>query len=234
VREAVEAASPSEVRISDACFGAGRAWRRSLLAGLAELGAGVPYWAEARADALEEEDARLLARLRFRIDLGLDSASEAVLAAMTKAPDPRAYLARYAAAEAALDAREVPHATYLLFDHPGETRRTVGETLSFMGRLVGGKRSTFGWLAAQPYAFFPGSDVDLDLASFERRFGTRVLHPRWWEMEGSLLRHATRVVPSSALTLAGLDFWKAGFRRLQRLAEERLDPRARGAVGVRA
>ena len=232
VARTLEAADPSQLRFSDACFGASPSWRRDFLRGLVELGAGTEYWAETRADLIDEGDAALMARLDLRLDIGLDAASSTMLDVMAKCADPAAYLGRYATADAALDEHGVPHATYLLFNHPGETRQTVAETLSFMERLVDGKETSTGWVAAQPYAFFPGSPVDRELTRFERRFGTRVLHPRWWTMEGPLLELASRVVPSRHLSLSGRNFWKAGMRRLQRMLEGIMDAEARSAVGV--
>jgi len=51
-------------------------------------------------------------------------------------------------------------------------------------------------------------------------------------LEGPLLEHATKVVPSRHLSLAGRNFWKAGMRRLQRACAERMDPAARAGMGI--
>ena len=233
VARTLEVVEPSQLRFSDACFGASPSWRRDFLRGLVDLGAGTEYWAETRADLIDGADAALMAKLDMRVDMGLDTASPEMLEIMAKCADPATYLDTYAAADAALDEHGVPHTTYLLFNHPGESRQTVAETLSFMERLVDGKDATAGWIAAQSYAFFPGSLVDRELTRFERRFGTRVLNPRWWTMEGPLVELASRVIPSRHLTLSGKNFWKAGMRRLQRKLEGIMSDEARSAVGVK-
>lgn len=185
------------VMLFDACFGLDRRWRRAFLSGLVEAAVPCWLWLETRVDLLDDEDLDLLARLRVKVDLGVDSFSPAMLEIMGKTRDPEAYLGRFLQISERCNALGILHDAFLIFNHPGETAATLAQTMDFIRRrvepsLVGGHLR----LRGQSFAIFPGSHVAEHLEEYRRTYGTRVLVPDWWRRQGDHAALARYVIPS--------------------------------------
>lgn len=189
--------APRAIMILDACFGRDPAWRKSFLKGLAGRGHRCGFWIQTRLDLLDEDDLERLARLSVRIDLGVESFSPTMLRIMKKTPDPERYLERFVRVSKKCSSLGIEHDAYLIFNHPGESDRTVREHERFMERkvlpeLAGGTLR----IRSGTFSLFPGSAVYRDLPVLAKRFGTTAEHPEWWKEEGDHLALSRSVAPS--------------------------------------
>ncbi len=189
--------APRAIMILDACFGRDPVWRKSFLKGLADRGHRCGFWIQTRSDLLDGDDLERLARLAVRIDLGVESFSPTMLRIMRKTPDPERYLERFVNLSRTCSTLGIEHDAYLIFNHPGESEKTVREHERFMERrvlpeLAGGTLR----IRSGTFSLFPGSAVYRDLPVLAKRFGTTVDHPEWWKEEGDHLALSRSVVPS--------------------------------------
>lgn len=198
VRSAL-ALRPRILTFQDACFGYDAQWRQEFLRGLIALGTDVPLWAEARADRLTSEDMELLQRLELYLQLGVETMSSVMAGIMRKAPNGERYVGTVDATLRELNRRRLLTKVFLIFNHPGETPATAETTATYFERFVAEQAESSVIVNAQPYVFFPGSDIAQRLAYYEERYGTRVAHPRWWTEPGDQHALAEVVRPSHEL-----------------------------------
>lgn len=198
----IRAALPSVSAISlmDPIFGLSRTWRREFLKRLGEEDLPLRFWAETRADVWPEEDVALLAGRQFQVDIGLDAVSPRMIEIMQKARDPAKYLAAFQRTDGAMRRHRIPHKNYLIINYPGETLETLEETLTFCQTYRERNPDPISTFSAQPFKFFPGNLIYSNLASYQERFGTHVLHPAWWKLrQGPYHVLSARVVASREL-----------------------------------
>ena len=100
------------------------------------------------------------------------------------------------------------HRANLIFNHPGETRRSLEETFAFMDRELAQKDSHLIWIPNQ-YMHFPGCDVDINQKSYEDRFGSKFMCGEWWKEEGNPVLRSQQVIPSRELDGADRDLWSS-------------------------
>jgi len=189
--------SPRAIMILDACFGRDPTWRKDFLKGLVEQGHRCGFWIQTRSDLLDDDDLEQLARVAVRIDLGVESFSPTMLRIMRKTPNPTRYLERFVSLSRKCSALGIEHDAYLIFNHPGESEKTVREHERFMERrvlpeLAGGTLT----IRSGTFSLFPGSAVYDSLPLLADRFGTTAEHPEWWKEEGDHLALSRSVIPS--------------------------------------
>lgn len=189
--------APQAIMILDACFGRDPGWRKDFLKGLAGQRPRCGFWIQTRSDLLDDDDLDRLARLSVRIDLGVESFSPTMLRIMRKTPDPARYLERFVSLSRKCSALGIEHDAYLIFNHPGESEKTVREHERFVERrvlpeLAGGTLT----IRVGTFSLFPGSAVYRDLPVLAKRFGTTAEHPQWWKEEGDHLALSRSVIPS--------------------------------------
>jgi radical SAM superfamily enzyme YgiQ (UPF0313 family) len=210
---------PAAIAIGDACFGVQSSWRKEFLRRLADLAP--PCWVffETRPEFLDEEDIEMLSRLRVVVQFGVESCSPAILTIMNKTKQPERYLARFRETSALLSRSGVLHGANLIFNHPGETRRTLEETFTFIDSELASGESTLIW-TGRSYMHFPGSELDRNQSFYEAEFGSRFLSPEWWLGEKDPLASSRLVIPSRDLDGERVGLWKTmfesrdeGFRR---------------------
>jgi radical SAM superfamily enzyme YgiQ (UPF0313 family) len=129
----------------------------------------IEWRAQCRVDSIEPSVLPQLHRLGLRVlDLGLESASERMLALMEKTKTPKRYLRQ---AQALIDAAAACGVgiklNILLF--PGETEQSAAETQAFILR----NREKLWGIAAGAAIEFPGSTLSKQLNTFATQFGTQ-------------------------------------------------------------
>lgn len=195
------------VAIADACFGVRPSWRKQFLREL--VNRKPKYWVvvETRPEYLDDEDIGLLAELKCEIQLGIESCSPAMLQIMNKTKTPERFLAHFRHISHLMTDHKILHRANLLFNHPGETRQTVDETLAFVDAELEHDSSYLIW-APVGYMHFPGCDLDRNRVSYEQQYGCRVDKPEWWKGEEDQYYASSLCSPSSDLDNGNRDYWK--------------------------
>jgi radical SAM superfamily enzyme YgiQ (UPF0313 family) len=204
--EAVERFRPPLVGIADACFGMRPAWRREFLKLLAERKPQFPMIIETRAEYLDEEDIIYLTQLDIEVQFGIESCSPDMLRIMQKTKQPEKYLQRFSEISRRLDEHHVTHRANLIFNHPGETAKTVQETFAFMHQQLDRDNSHLIWIP-NGYMHFPGCDVDINRRVYEEQYGAKFNCGEWWKEEADPILLSQRVIPSRDLDGPKLDLW---------------------------
>jgi len=231
VIERAAALDPGRIDVLDPAFGYDPAWRRAALQLLHRADRrGVAVSLAARPDGLARVDLDhvYLARAQLRLDVG--TLSWRLLRRTGEAPDPRAAVAHAVDLLTYANAKGVVTLVSFTFNRPGETEETAHDTLDELERLIGELPNTTLRLQASSWAFQPSGDLEADLESPQRRFGTEVVHPEWWKEALPSREAATAVVASSEL--AGRppgdeSYWRPRFDELAARLEAKLTAEAR-------
>ncbi len=202
---------PHSISLCDACFGMRPAWRKDFLKRLVDLSP--PYWVtlETRPEYLDEEDVKLLSRLKVEIQLGIESCSPDMLRIMRKSKQPEHFLREFKRASELMSDHGVLHRANLIFNHPGETRKTLNETFQFIDEMTARSDSALMW-AAHGFMHFPGCDCDRNHAHYESSFGAHQPCGDWWHEERDQYENSLRTVPSSELAGDGIELWRTLLR----------------------
>jgi protein-L-isoaspartate O-methyltransferase len=181
------------VNVADPLFGFQRAWRRQLVEGVIRRGIQPrQFWTLTRPDDLERQDVQLLARGRFSIGIGLESASPDMLRLMNKARKPGPYLEAVSRLARLSRQEGLSWAANIIVGHPGETLASLGETHSFLEQLFLSAPQTNGWLSVDPFRLYPGSHVHQNMEAYEQQHGTRFFFSDWyrgWYNAGFFAEH---------------------------------------------
>lgn len=187
------------LHVQDACFGINRTWRRDFLREISPLGSVVRLDVEARADQLDRVDIDLLAPHRPLMLFGLESASREMLGLMRKSPDPAQYLKKFLSVLADCDETGIEYAMSVLYNHPGERRETLRETVDFLWNLFwNGPSRGLREFRLHRYAYHPGSGLDARWSMLADRYGARIHHPRWWASPGAGGDHTVNATDNTA------------------------------------
>lgn len=197
VKRIMDGAGPKLILFYDACFGADKIWRRAFLRRLAALNPTTGFWMETRPELLEEEDVDLLGSLRVRVDFGIESFSEGMLAIMNKARNPGKFLGQFLRVHGRLNRCRIPHQAFLILNHPGETRRTLAEAERYILEHLLPVPDSHLHIGYQRYSFFPGSEVFRRIREYEKRYGARIVSREWWKRGSDQSRLSRVVQPSS-------------------------------------
>ncbi len=213
------------IGIADACFGMRPAWRKEFIRLLVERQP--KFWLvfETRPEYLDADDIRMLEGLNLEIQFGLESSSPEMLRIMKKTKQPEKFLHRFSEVSHLLTEHKILHRANMIFNHPGETRRTLEETFAFMDRELKLDNSYLMW-AMHGFMDFPGCEIDTNRQYYESTFGSRFLAGEWWKDEEDQYEHSMQFVPSADLDGDRLKLWN-------RMADER-DARMRDALAPQA
>jgi anaerobic magnesium-protoporphyrin IX monomethyl ester cyclase len=222
---AVERLGVFAVAASDACFGMRPAWRKEFLRRMKDVNPKIWLVFETRPEYLDAEDIELLAGRPTEIQFGVESGSPDILQIMKKTRQPEQFLDRFAQVSDMLSDRGIFHRANLIFNHPGETRRTLGETMAFMDRMLARNESYLMW-AMHGFMDFPGCDIDTSRAEYERKYGCKFLAGDWWKGDTDQYDASLKFVPSADLDGENLELW-------QKLTKER-DRRMRDTLADEA
>ncbi|GAI79895.1 unnamed protein product, partial [marine sediment metagenome] len=157
-------------------------WRKELLLELVRKNIQCYFWLETRVDLIDEEDLELMARLNFKIDFGVDSFSKTMLSIMNKTNNPDSYLKKFINISRKCNELKILHDVFLIFNHPGESKKTYEEHRKFIEDQVLTKlKGGYLRIMYQRFSFFPGSYVFNHAADFQNKYGFNILHPEWWK-----------------------------------------------------
>lgn len=178
---ATKASTDGFVHLQDASFGVGTAWRKAVLRGICELGSNIRPEMEMRIDLPDDEDIELLGSARARVLFGIESGSPEMLLRMGKARRPDQYLRRTREVLAACDRHGVQYMLSFLYNHPGETRSTLTESIDFFWRLLwDGPSDQLRAIHVHRFAWYPGTPLEPMIGALGERYGTIVHRPLWW------------------------------------------------------
>jgi radical SAM superfamily enzyme YgiQ (UPF0313 family) len=142
IKNLIERFNPYSIAISDACFGMRPSWRKEFLQRLAELAPKQWLIIETRAEYLDEEDVKLLANLKVEVEFGIESGSPEMLLLMKKTRQPEKFLANFTKISHLMSEHRILHRANMIFNHPGETHKTLEETFAFIDRELENKNSS--------------------------------------------------------------------------------------------
>ncbi|MHA1791079.1 MAG: B12-binding domain-containing radical SAM protein [Promethearchaeota archaeon] len=168
------------IGIYDPIFGFNRKWRQDILEFLASNNRGFTFWGETRIDTLTLNDIKRLKQANFFLMLGFETASPKMLRLMNKTRNPAGYLKNLEKTlEAATNIGHGPFVLNVLFNFPGETRKTIQETFSFINQLI--DKDLFFYTAETFYMVFPGDGIFNDMKRWEHEHGTHFYNKNWWK-----------------------------------------------------
>lgn len=170
------------LRITDALFGMQRTWRREFLEALARHPVRADkIWLLTRADLLEEEDFRLMARANVAPGFGLESGDPEILRStgklrgnvddfLEKLFEVADWGRRYG----------VPFGANVIVGLPGETESSLARTARYLDGLYLGQAPTLGFFGIDRFRLYPGSAIAQNFAGWQERTGCYAHRPRWW------------------------------------------------------
>ncbi len=204
---AAEKYQPAGIAMADACFGMRPGWRKEFLRRLVELQP--RHWVvfETRPEYLDAEDINLLSNLKVEVQFGIESGSYDILMLMKKTRQPDRFLSNFQKVSHLMSEKGVLHRANLIFNHPGETRRTLEETFAFMDTELDNKNSTLMW-ACHGYMHFPGCELDTNKKFYEEKFGSRFLNSEWWKGDNDQYAASMEFIPSHDLDGENLKLWE--------------------------
>ena len=189
--------SPKYIAIFDACFGVDKNWRKELLRELVRKNIQCYFWVETRVDLIDEEDLELMARLNFKIDFGIDSFSKTMLSIMNKTNNPDSYLKKFITISKKCNELKILHDVFLIFNHPGESKKTYEEYRKFFeDQVVTELKEGHLRIMYQRYSFFPGSYVFNHADDYQNKYGFNIFYPQWWKEEEDHFIISRSVTPS--------------------------------------
>jgi radical SAM superfamily enzyme YgiQ (UPF0313 family)/protein-L-isoaspartate O-methyltransferase len=222
------------VNVADPLFGFKRKWRREVLRGIIEHKL-FPrqYWTLTRSDDLEDEDVELLAKARFAIGIGLESGSPQMLTIMQKGNKPDAYLGAMQRLARLSRDHGLNWATNVIVGHPGETMKSMQETLRYLTELFTSAKETCGWLSIDPFRLYPGAHVHEAMQTYSNLHGTRFYHPQWWKGWYDSSFAAEHIDPSREIDFEGrVNFMYDAYGPLMREIAERFRGQGRSVDRV--
>lgn len=204
--EAVEKYKPKIVGIADACFGMRPKWRKEFLRLLKDTNPTYQIIFETRAEYMDEDDINMLVGLDVEVQFGVESGSDEILKLMRKTKQPNKYLDRFSRTSRMLSERKILHRANIIFNHPGETERTLNETLSFIDSMLDVPESYLIWIC-RPYMHYPGCELDINRPHYEETYGSRFYNPEWWKENVNQYMASLDSVPSTDLSNGRKELW---------------------------
>jgi radical SAM superfamily enzyme YgiQ (UPF0313 family) len=224
---AVKKYKTKAVAISDACFGMRPGWRKEFLQRLVDLEPEFWIVIETRPEYVDDNTIELLSVLKkVEVQMGVESCSPEILRLMKKTRSPEKFLTRFREVSHKLSDRGIMHLANLIFNHPGETRKTLDETFSFIDQELARKDTCLMW-ATYGFMHFPGCELDINREFYEEKYGTRFLRDEWWKEEEDQWLNSLKVIPSRDLDGDGAGLWIKMFEERHDAKLATLSPDAR-------
>ena len=206
IEDAVARYHSEVVGIADACFGLKPDWRKEFLRLLVQSDPSYQVIFETRPEYLDEDDIETLAQIKVEVQFGIESGSHQILRLMRKTKQPDKYLDRFRRLSQKLTQYHILHRANIIFNHPGETEKTLNETLSFVDTMLETPESYLFWIC-RPYMHYPGCELDRNHSYYERTFGTQFLSSDWWREDCDQYLASLGTVPSDDLTGQRKELW---------------------------
>jgi radical SAM superfamily enzyme YgiQ (UPF0313 family) len=191
VEEAIEYVSWIENNLStklicffDPLFGQSSKWRKRFLQGLIDKKIKSWIWLFTRIDILDEEDIKLFSKLNIMVKFGIESFSKEMLTIMNKTTNPEKYLNSFIEISKLCNKYRVLHDAFLIYNHPGESLRTIKENRDFFDNKIK-KELIEGYLRIESikYSLYPGSSVYNNMDFYEQTYGSIFPEKKWWKKE---------------------------------------------------
>lgn len=184
--------------IQDPLFGANKKMFHAITGLLASGTRAYKVKLEMHVDRIDHVILDTLISSGIDLTIGFESASTQMLHLMNKTRDPGSYVRKASEVIKRFDGSGQELTLNLLLGHPGETRRTIDETFSFLAGLS-------SWLnnVAPKFSIFrlyPGTMVYEQAAFFERVLKTRFMMKDWWYHDIDHSIAPCLVDPSASLT----------------------------------
>ncbi len=213
------------VAICDACFGKSAKWRKELIKRLVE--AKPDFWIvlETRHEYLDQEDIENISNLKMEIQFGLESASPEMLLLMRKCKNPGLYLDKFSQVSNMLSDHGILHRANLIFNHPGETQKSLEETFSYVDNELTRKDRYLMWASAE-YMHFPGCELYSNMDFFKERFGSKFKGGEWWKEEEDQFGASIANEPSFDLSGERANLWHDMFTERDEAMKAALAPQA--------
>jgi radical SAM superfamily enzyme YgiQ (UPF0313 family) len=190
--------SPSYIPIFDACFGFDKKWRKEFLKELIKKDLDIYFWLETRVDLLDEEDIELLSKLKIKIDFGIESLSTTMLKIMGKTLTPESFLNNFLSISKLCSGYRILHDTYMIFNHPGETKKTYEEFKKFfIEKVTSNLKGGYLRIKYQRFSYYPGNYIYNHHNEFEEKYGFKALHPQWWKESKDYYSNSRNIIPST-------------------------------------
>ncbi len=226
IKQVLNQFHPGAIALSDACFGMRPGWRKEFFRLLEEISPDCWLVFETRPEYLDKEDIKLLADLNVEVQFGIESCSDDMLRIMNKTRQPQKFLSRFLEVSRWLSEYGILHRANLIFNHPGETPKTLQETFTFMDNALQEQDSSLIWVS-HGYMHFPGCEVDTNRQFYEQKYGSRFLAPEWWKGEDDQYHSSLKVIPSRELDGDKVTVWERMFAERQEAMKHALSPKAR-------
>ncbi len=225
IENAVEKYNPFAFAISDACFGMRPVWRKEFLERLVALKP--EFWVifETRPEYLDADDIKLISNLKVEIQLGIESCSPEMLLVMKKTRQPDKFLKKFREVSHMMSDYDILHRANLILNHPGETRKTLQETFTFIDEELSRRNKNLIW-ACHGYMHFPGCELDTNKEFYEQKYGSRFLSNHWWTENTDQYENSMRFIPSSDFNEDNVSLWKQMFDDRQEAMKSSLTDRA--------
>ena len=226
IAKIVSVLGPKQISFVEPCFGFSKKWRREFLKELIALKVDCLFWANTRIDLMEDGDIDLFSKLNFQLEFGVESFSEKMLTIMRKTNNPKSYLQKAYSILKYASRKEQLICLNFMFNHPGETKTTIRETLNFLHRISEEIKTPSFLIKGQDYAFFQSSGICDNLHKYQRIYGTRIKYLDWWKRKTDYNEAATDMIPSRSLAI-NKDSWKLEFTRISFSLQSRLSPQVK-------
>lgn len=187
------------VTLNDPIFGFNKKWLEKFTEHFQI--APIPILVDTRIEILNEKILTLLNKKGFFPMYGLESCSREMLRVMNKTKDPSTYLKKFEDLAHIHYKLGSPYIINLLFNHPGETRETIkesmGKILEMINNEVIGERASFNFAV---YSHFPGTRIYENMKNYKLQYGTIFYYPEWWKREETTQYGMVCVKPSFTLS----------------------------------
>jgi radical SAM superfamily enzyme YgiQ (UPF0313 family) len=228
VKQIYNSYAPSSIVFADPNFGYKREWMCRFLEGLVALNLPLGYWAECRAEHLDDRVMSLISKLKFRFYFGVDSLSCRTLKVMGKTHNPKLYIENVLAVLHKIISNGIHCTLGFVANHPGEDVQSFRETLSNIWQLIKDYDQISCVLKMVPFVLYPGTHIFENRKHYESMYGYRVEAPYWWrDKTQDIGILCSRSIGSSSLfRLYGFtpNFWTKEWSDLKKEAIKRLPP----------
>lgn len=161
-------------------------------------------WIESRFDVLNHKMIENLQKKQFFNWYGLESTSKEMLRIMNKHINPSSYIKKYNEILEKHIELEYLAMNNVIFGHPGETKASLEDSFNGLKGIQKKDSKDVIQFSLRYYHHFPGSHVYNNIDYYEKKYGTKVCLPFWWEDEDLLQFGPYMVRPSADLSLCDL------------------------------
>jgi radical SAM superfamily enzyme YgiQ (UPF0313 family) len=157
--------------------------------------------------------------LNFQMHLGFETASKRMLKIMNKTKSPREYLENFSYKFDLLNEMEVPYVLQLLFNHPGESKKSIRETLEFVTMMFDRQKKISGYVSSNDFIFFPGNYIYEKEKKYSKLYGTKIQNKNWWKSQNnqSILSRSVLASKDFIGSYGAEKYWRPTIQNIDRM-----------------